>query len=230
LVVAKRNRLLAGMDDQDFDELLPRLEPHQASERTQVQAPGSPIEHVYFPLTAVFSLVAGVGEETVEVGTIGREGMVGLPVFLGSASSPNTAFCQVPGSSLRMRAADLSDFLSRSDGSLHSRLHRYTQAMLVQVAQSVACNQIHSIEQRAARWLLMTRDRVGGDTFPMTQQFLAQMLGVRRASVSNVASRLQAAGMITYLRGVLTVADGSALEEASCECYRLVQDEFDQLL
>jgi CRP-like cAMP-binding protein len=230
LVDPRRNRLLAGLDSEELDEIVPWLEPHETRERTQVHDPGSLIEHVYFPLTAVFSLVAGVGEQTIEVSTIGREGMVGLPVFLGSASSPNTAFCQVPGESLRMRGADLTSFLSRSDGGLHSRLHRYTQVMIVQLAQSVACNHLHDIEQRAARWLLMTRDRVGSDQFPMTQQFLAQMLGVRRASVSAVASRLQAAGMITYVRGLLTITDKPALEETTCECYRLVQDEYDQLL
>jgi CRP-like cAMP-binding protein len=226
----RRNHLLGGLDDDEFDRVAGLLEPYDASIRTQVHDPGARIEHVYFPLHCVFSLVAGVGRSTVEVNTIGFEGMVGLPVFLGSAVSPHSAFCQVPGPAVRIRSTALVDFLSSGDGSMHSRLHRYTQSTIVQLAQSVACNQLHSTEQRAARWLLMTRDRVAADTFPMTQQFLAQMLGVRRATVSGVATALQQAGTITYQRGVISIADTAALEATTCECYRLVRDEHEQLL
>ena len=226
----RRNQLLAGLEDSELDRIAGMLEPYDASLRTQVHDPGARIEHVYFPLHCVFSLVAGVGQSTVEVNTIGYEGMVGLPVFLGTAVSPHSAFCQVPGPAVRMRATALVDFLSSGDGSLHSRLHRYTQSTIVQLAQSVACNQLHSTEQRAARWLLMTRDRVEGNTFPMTQQFLAQMLGVRRATVSGVATTLQQAGVITYRRGMISIIDTPALESTSCECYRLVREEHEQLL
>ena len=149
------------------------LQPYDAELRTEVHEPGAVIEHVYFPLDCVFSLVAGTADGNVEVNTIGYEGMVGLPVFLGTGVSPHSAFCQVPGRALRMRATELTRFLTSGDGAMHSRLHRYTQFTIVQLAQSVACNQLHTTEQRAARWLLMTRDRVDGDRFPMTQHFLA---------------------------------------------------------
>ena len=226
----RRNQLLAGLEESEYERLSGLLEPYDASIRTQIHDPGSTIEHVYFPLHCVFSLVAGAGDHTVEVNTIGYEGMVGLPVFLGRSVSPHSAFCQVPGPAVRMRAPALTDFLSSGDGSMHSRLHRYTQSTIVQLAQTVACNQLHTTEQRAARWLLMTRDRVNAGTFPMTQQFLAQMLGVRRATVSGVATVLQQAGTITYHRGTISIVDQKTLEATACECYRLVREEHEQLL
>lgn len=226
----RRNQLLAGLDEAEYRRLAPMLEPYDAQLRTQVHTPGSRIDYVYFPVSCVFSLVAGEGDATVEVNTIGYEGMVGLPVFLGTAVSPHSAFCQVPGPAVRMPASDLSGFLASGDGSMHSRLHRYTQATIVQLAQTVACNQLHNTEQRTARWLLMTRDRVGDDTFPMTQQFLAQMLGVRRATVSGIATAFQQAGIISYHRGVISIEDNAALESTTCECYWLVRDEHAQLL
>jgi len=225
-----RNRLLAGLDDAERARLAPLLEPVEAVLRTPVYDPGEAIEHVYFPLRCVFSLVAVVGDDVIEVSTIGNEGMVGLPVFLGAAVSPNSAFCQVPGPALRMRAPDLVTFLSHWDGTMHSRLHRYTQATIVQLAQSVACNQLHTTHQRTARWLLMTRDRVDQDSFTLTQEFLAQMLGVRRATVSGIAAEFQAAGLIAYNRGTMSITDPAGLETLTCECYRVIQDEYDQLL
>jgi CRP-like cAMP-binding protein len=226
----RRNQLLAGLDTAEFGRLVGMLEPFEATMRESVHHPGTPIEYVYFPLRSVFSLVAGVGDRTVEVNTIGNEGMVGLPVFLGAGASPNKAFVQVSGPAVRMPAHRLVEFLSSGDGSLHSRLHRYTQATIVQLAQSVACNQLHSTEKRTARWLLTTRDRVDNDTFPITQDFLAQMLGVRRATVSGVAASLQEAGVISYHRGVLSILDNAALESATCECYWIIRDEYEQLL
>jgi CRP-like cAMP-binding protein len=226
----RRNQLLAGLERAELDRVTGMLEPFEATIRASIYQPGEPIEYVYFPLHCVFSLVAGVGDDTVEVNTIGNEGMVGLPVFLGAGASPNSAFCQVPGPALRMRAHHLVDFLAAGDGSMHSRLHRYTQATIVQLAQSVACNQLHNTEQRTARWLLTTRDRVAGDTFPMTQDFLAQMLGVRRATVSGVAAALQEAGMIAYSRGMMSIVDNAALEDATCECYAIVHEEYAELL
>jgi CRP-like cAMP-binding protein len=226
----RRNRLLAGLDTAEYERLVGMLEPFEATMRESVHHPGAPIEYIYFPLHCVFSLVAGVGDSTVEVGTVGNEGMVGLPIFLGAAASPSKAFVQVSGPAVRMRAHELVSFLSSGDGSMHSRLHRYTQATIVQLAQSVACNQLHNTEQRTARWLLTTRDRVDDDTFPMTQDFLAQMLGVRRATVSGVAASLQGAGVVAYHRGVMSILDTAALEAATCECYTIIRDEYEQLL
>lgn len=228
--VAAENQILAGLPEPELDRMVDLLEPVDAALREPVYEPGQPIEHLYFPVGAVFSLVAGREGTRVEVSTIGREGVVGLPVFLGARLSAHHAFCQVPGAALRMESAAMVEFLTTSDGALHERLHRYTQAVIVQLAQSVACNQLHRAEQRAARWLLMTRDRVAADTFPLTQEFLAQMLGTRRATVSEVAQRLQDAGLITYRRGVITIRDAAGLEATSCACYRLVTDEYSRLL
>lgn len=227
---ARRNRLLSGLHDAEFQALLGRLETFDAEERTVVYEPGEPIGHVYFPVSSVFSMVAGVDDSLIEVGTIGREGLVGLPAFLGVTTGNIRAFCQIPGVALRIRVAELTDFLAGADGDLHTRLNRYTQATIAQMAQSVACNQLHSVPQRAARWLLMTADRVDAATFPLTQEFLARMLGVRRATVSQVASSLQGDGVIEYVRGVMTITDRAGLEKASCPCYRIVQDEYDRLL
>lgn len=224
------NRLLAGLPSNELDRLAPLVEVVDVEIKTAVYEPGGPIDLVYFPLDAVFSLVAGVGSAQVEVATIGREGMVGLPVFLGARVSPNRAFSQVPGRTARLGADQLTGFLHGADGDLHDRLHRYTQATIIQLAQSVACNQLHSTQQRAARWLLTTMDRVGSATFPLTQEFLAQMLGVRRATVSEIAARLQDKSLITYTRGVITIVDQRRLSALSCACYEIVEREYARLL
>jgi len=225
----RRNLLLAGLPDQEFQRLLPELEVVDLAIHDQVLTRGQPIEHLHFPLDCVLSLMAPAGDDAlVEVATIGYEGMSGLPVFLGTAAGPNDAFCQVAGRALRLSAAGFRRFLA-SDGSLHQSLHRYTQATMVLLAQNAACNRLHSTDQRCARWLLQTRDRVGGDQFPLTQEFLAQMLGVRRGTVSLTASVLQEAGVIRYTRGVITVLDADALHRAACACYDLVQEEFQRL-
>ncbi len=220
------NDLLARLPASELDRVLEHSESLEAEIRLSVYEPDGPIDHVYFPLTAVFSMVAVVeGNAAIEVGTIGREGMVGLPVFLGRSTSPNAAFCQVSGLTLRMRAGAFRTLLSE-DGALHQQLHRFTQATLILLAQNVACNRNHTMDQRAARWLLMTADRVGNDEFVLTQEFLGQMLGVRRATVSDTARRLGAAGLIAYHRGRITVQDRPGLEATACKCYAIVRNEF----
>jgi CRP-like cAMP-binding protein len=187
------------------------------------------IDSVYFPLSGVMSLVLGGAEKPVEVGTIGNEGMVGTPVFLGAAMSPTQSFAQVPGRALRVSAKDFRALVERMP-RFQRVIARYTQALINQISQTVACNLLHSVEQRMCRWLLITHDRVGSDEFPMTQEFLAQMLGVRRASVSVVAAMLQRDGLISYLHGRIRVLDRAALERASCICYVLVRNEYARLL
>ncbi len=164
----------------------------------------------------------------VEVGTVGNEGMVGLPVFLGRESVPLETFCQVPGRAVRMRSEVLRTEVHPGD-KLHGLLRRFTQATFVFAARSSACNRLHSVGQRASRWLLHTHDRVGSDEFPLTQEFLALMLGVRRASVSGVAGDFREAGLISYSRGTIRVLDRIGLEARSCECYRIIREEFDRL-
>ena len=223
------NRLLASLPQAAYAQLLPQLEPVTLVLRQVLAEPGEPIGHVHFPTTAVVSLLTVLERGTaVETATVGNEGMVGLPLFLGTDRAPGKAVCQVAGTSLRLPAAAFRT--AAADGPLHARLHRYTQALFTQVAQVVACNPVHLIEARCARWLLMTHDRVGTDRFPLTQEFLAQMLGVRRSTVTVAASRLQQAGLIRYRRGILTVVDRARLEAAACECYRVVADEFHRLL
>lgn len=228
-VPLQRNAILRALPHEELDRVSARMEPVQMEVKSFVYRPGEAIEHLYFPLGSVFSFVAHAGgEATVEVGTIGPEGVVGLPVFLGGRTSPHEAFCQVPGPTLRLSATALHEVLV-GDGSLRRQLNRYTQAMIVQLAQNVACNRAHTARQRASRWLLMTADRVGGDTFPLTQEFLAQMLGVRRAGVNEAQQALQDAGLIDYSRGVVTVVDRAGLQARACECYGIIRDEHERL-
>jgi CRP-like cAMP-binding protein len=222
----RRNLLLRSLPADEYDRLLPALQPVSLDIRDPVFDSGKAIEHLYFPVDCVLSVVAGVdGETAVEVATVGFEGMAGLPAFLGTTSSPHDAFCQVPGRALRLPTAELRRYLP-ADGALHDVLHRYTHATMVQLAQSVACNRLHTTEERCARWLLQTRDRVDADEFLLTQEFLAQMLGVSRGTVSLTAGVLQQAGVIRYSRGRITVLDAGALHEAACDCYDIVQSAY----
>jgi len=191
--------------------------------------PNQPIENIYFPLDAVASILAVTEEGLVEVGTVGNEGVVGLPVFLGAETSPGKCLIQMAGEAERISTPMFLREI-RQDGRLRQLLNRYTQGFMTQVSQSTACNRAHTVEQRLARWLLILRDRVGKNEFPITHEFLGQMLGVRRATVTDTAAALQRAGLIRYRRGLITLRDGDGLEEAACECYRIVRDEFKRLL
>jgi CRP-like cAMP-binding protein len=225
-----RNRLLRRLAPQDLDRLLPFLEPVRLASKTVLWEPLVPIDDVYFIEEGVASIVSLMSDRTaVEIATVGFEGMAGLAVYWGGVSSVGQAFMQVPGTALRMRAEVLRDEVRRA-GALAAGLGLYSQALLTMVAQSSACNRLHTIEQRCARWLLATHDRVRGDTFELTQLFLAQMLGVRRASVNLVAKRLHDQNLIDYSRGRVTILNRGGLEAAACECYLLVAAEFDRLL
>jgi len=226
------NRLLAALPSDEYLQLLPSLEGFEPPHQYVFYEPNQPITRIYFPISGVVSLLMlGEKGEAVEVSTVGNEGMVGIPVFLGQDSTPGRALMQVPGTVLRMPVAIFRKEVVEAPGSrLEVMLQYYTHALMVQMAQSVACNRLHTIEQRAARWLLTTRDRVGGPTFPLTQEFLAQMLGVRRASVSEVASALQDEGLFSYTRGVITILDADGMEARACACYRIIRDEFDRML
>lgn len=225
------NRLLAALPPAEAARLAGLLEPVALEFKHLLYEPGQPIAHVYFPLTAVCSLLVEMQDgRAVEVGTVGNEGMAGLPVFLGATSTPGRAIVQIPGAALRMPAAALVDTALRGDGALYQALQRYTQALFVQTAQGAACNRLHTQEQRFCRWMLMTHDRVGGDSFPLTHEFIAQMLGVRRATVSEVAAAVQAVGLIRYHRGAMTIRDRAGLEAASCECYAVIRAELDRVV
>jgi len=225
-----QNRLLASLPREEYERLQPYLEPVVLDVKRELYQPNVPIEFVYFPLEGVCSLLSLSSEsQLIEVGTVGNEGMVGLPVFLGVRQVPGISMCQVPGTALRMREEELQTQVSR-DSSLNEVLHRYTQALFNFISQSAVCNRLHSIEQRCCRWLLLTRDRVGTDEVPLTHEFLSQMLGVRRAGVTEVAARLQNAGFISYRYGKITIVDRAGLEATSCECYELIKAEFERLI
>ena len=225
-----KNRLLASLPREEYERIQPYLEPVVLDFKRELYQPNVPIEFVYFPLEGVCSLLSLTSEgELIEVATVGNEGMIGLPVFLGVRQIPGIGMCQVPGNALRMRAEDLQTQVSPGT-ALYDMLHRYTQALFNFISQSALCNRVHSIEQRCCRWLLLSRDRVDSDVFPLTHEFLSQMLGVRRAGVSEVAARLQNAGFISYRYGKITVVDRAGLEATSCECYQLIKVEFDRLI
>jgi CRP-like cAMP-binding protein len=222
------NLLLSSLPREDQRRLLSKTERIEMEMRHLVYEPDKPIEHVYFPESGVMSLISELNGTAVEVGTVGREGMVGIPLFLGANSSPLKSFAQVPGSALKMSAANFRRELDRG-GALHQKLHRYTQALFTQLSQSVACNRAHSIEQRCARWLLMTADRVAKPEFRLTQEFVAQMLGVRRASVNPILQDFQKKGMLEYRQGIMKLKDRRKLERVSCECYGIIRKEYRKL-
>lgn len=225
----QRNAILAQLPGDEYAGLRPHLQLEDARMKQTAYEPGVPIGSVYFPLSAVYSLVATAdGQLAVEVATIGQEGFVGLPVYLGAVSSPQTAFCQIPGETARVGIDEFRRALNR-DGALHALLSRYTQVTMVQISQNVVCNRNHPAEQRMARWLLTTQDRVGRSEFPLTQEFLAQMLGVHRPTVSETAQRIQGRGLIRYSRGIVAITDRQGLSGLACECYRVIRAEFDAM-
>jgi CRP-like cAMP-binding protein len=224
------NKLLAKLPRAELEVLSPDLEPVQLVFRHTLHDVLEPIEHVFFVERGVVSMVNEPETgDIVEFATVGREGMAGFPVLLGAHSVPSRAIVQIPGDALRMKTKDFHRALPRVP-QLQKLLFRYMMALLNQVAQSASCNRLHEVQERCARWLLQTHDRVDSDTFPLTQEFLAQMLGVHRPTVSVAAAMLQNAGFIEYTRGNITVVNRKGLETASCSCYRTIKDEYDRLL
>src|SRR6266851_5386804 len=223
------NRLLACLPKRDYQKLAPDLELVSLKAKHTAYEPGKAIDHVYFPLNTVISIVAGTrpGAE-VEVATIGNEGMVGLPVFLGTSSTPGMAYAQVPGYSFRIKAEAFWEQARQSD-PIAKILRLYAHALIVQIMQRVACNRNHSALKRCARCLLTTHDQVRKERFPLTQEILGFMLGIRRTGVSAVASALKQRRIIDYNRGVVEILNRQKLESASCECYVTVKLEFERL-
>jgi CRP-like cAMP-binding protein len=225
-----RNWLLAALPEDDFSRVSSDTEKVSLVVREVIYEPGQRIEHVYFPTSGVVSLLITTQDgSAVEIATVGNEGVVGMPVFLGAETSPIRAISQIPGTALRMPVAAFKRIVEAA-GPARDAIRRYSQALLNQISQSVACNHLHSVEERMCRWLLMCHDRVGADDFPLSHEFLAQMLGVRRPSVTIAAGILQKAGLVSYRRGHITILDRDALEDGACECYRVVRDAYDRLL
>jgi CRP-like cAMP-binding protein len=222
------NRLLALLPADDYHALAPYLETVNLKPKDTIGERDQPIPYIYFPCTAVMSVLNQMLDgQVVEVGTVGNEGFYGIDVLVGSDLATETTICQIKGKALRMPAADFKRAIE-GNTPLRQVAMRYLQAYLSMVSQSVACNRLHHIEARFARWVLMTHDRVLGDDFHLTQEFLASMLGVHRPSISLVAGAFQQAGMIRYSRGQMTILKRDALEEICCECYDIVNKKFER--
>lgn len=226
----RTNRLLSLLSDRDYERLRPHLSHVVLDYKKSLYEASRPIEHVYFPIDGVASLVITTADgSSAEVGTIGSEGIVGLPVCLGNDEAPSSVYVQVPGAALQIDARVFRDELDYS-ATLNLIMLRYAHAFFNQVAQSAACAHLHRVEQRCCRWLLMTRDRMPSGDFLLTHEFLGMMLGVRRTTVTDVMGALQKAGLIRYRRGHVTILDHEALERRACECYEISRLEFDRLL
>jgi CRP-like cAMP-binding protein len=230
---ARGNRLIAALAvlaPSEAEWLTTQIEPVELDLGQVVAESNEPFRHVYFPETAVFSVISRLADGAVEVGTVGNEGMAGIAIFLDTDACVNETVAQIPGAAGRVESARFVDGAATRP-ELRRLLNRYTEAYLTQVAQTAACNCLHGIEARCARWLLMTHDRVGeAERFPLTQEYLAIMLGVRRGGVSVAAGALRDAGLIQYSRGAIRVVDRAGLEKAACECYGIVRRHFDRLL
>ena len=217
------NRVLASLPRKSYRELLPGLADVSLVFGDVLYEPGARIRDVYFPQKSVVSLLTVVdGRSALEVGLVGREGMVGIQLALGVDVSPVRALVQGAGPAMQMSAARFRKAFDASP-PLQQGLHRYTHGLLAQVTQTAACNRFHRVEARLSRWLLMTRDRVGSHEFRLTQEFLSHMLGVRRVGVTEAASALQKRGLIEYSRGEIQILDDAGLEAAACSCYELVR-------
>lgn len=225
----QQNRLLASLPQSELQALLPHFESVSLAHGDHVIIPDEPIQHIYFPLNALLSLVTTMEDgSSAESGIIGREGLSGIPVLLNAQQTTMPTFTQVPGEALKIKADIVKAAYDRR-GELHTLLNRYMHTVVVMGSYSTACNALHKIEMRMAKWLLMSGDGVGSDEFNLTHEFLAVMLGVRRASVSEIASVLRGQGLIDYTRGHIKITDRSGLEAASCECYGKFKAEYERL-
>ncbi len=225
-----RNRLLARLPAEEYARLAPHLTPVPLEFNQSIYEFGAAIDYAYFPTRGVISAVATTEDgDAIEIATVGNEGMTGLPALIEPESSPSRLFVQVPGAATRIPAEALRREIQH-ESALRRILHRYQVAFMVQLAQSVACNGLHTIQQRCCRWLLITHDRVQDDVLPLTHELLAIMLGVRRPGITVVLQSLQARGFVEYSRGKIEVRNRQGLEAASCECYRVVKMHHDRLL
>jgi CRP-like cAMP-binding protein len=227
--IAPQNRILRALPGEERDQLFPGLELVALPTQTVLFEPGTAIRYVHFPLDGVVSLVTPLADgDIVEVATIGNEGIVGVPLVAGGSLAVR-AISQVGGRALRMEATAFTAALDHLP-AFRRLVRRYIQALFGQISQAAACNRLHSNEERLSRWLLMSHDRVETDTFPITHEFLGQMLGSRRATVTLSAGLLQSAGLIRYHRGRVTIVDRRGLEGVSCECYAIIRAALDQVV
>ena len=224
------NRLLQVLPADAWERLSPHLHPVELPLGAVLYESGVELDHVYFPTTAIVSLLYVLADgASSEIAVVGREGIVGVSLFMGGGRTPSRAEVRSKGHALRMAAPVLRKEFERAGPVMHVLL-RYTQALITQMAQTAVCNRHHSVDQQLCRWLLLSLDRLDGDDIVMTQELIANMLGVRREGVTHAAGRLQEKGLISYVRGRITILDRRGLEAAVCECYKVVKDEYDRLL
>ncbi|HYJ86687.1 MAG TPA: Crp/Fnr family transcriptional regulator [Pyrinomonadaceae bacterium] len=224
------NRLLAALPPEEYQRLVPQMQEVSFSLGQVVYEFGGQLDYVFFPTDSIVSLLYTMENGTsAEMGLTGNDGVVGIALFMGGGTMPNRAVVQSAGSAIRMKARVLKDEFALG-GKFQQLLLRYTQALITQISQTAVCNRLHSVEQQLCRWLLLSHDRIPSDELIMTQELIADMLGVRREGVTVAAGRLQDSGAISYVRGRITILDREKLEETVCECYRVVKDEFDRLL
>jgi CRP-like cAMP-binding protein len=215
---------------EEYGRLLPHLKPASFALGEVVYESGGQMDHIYFPTTAIVSLLYVMGDgSSAEMGVAGCEGLVGVALFMGGNTMPNRAVVQSAGEALRMKSGVLRGEFARG-GEFQRLLLRYTQALMTQMSQTAVCNRLHTIEQQLCRWLLLSHDRLEADELVMTQELIANMLGVRREGVTHAARRLQERGLISYVRGRIRILDRGGLEGVVCECYRVVRDEYARLL
>ncbi len=225
-----QNHLLAALPAEERGRLIPHLELVPMPLGAVLYESGSELRHVYFPTTSIVSLLyVMLDGASAEIAVVGNEGIIGVALFMGGETMPNRAVVQSAGHAYRLKGQLLKQEFSRS-GELQHLLLRYTQALLTQMAQTAVCNRHHSLDQQLCRWLLLSLDRLPSNDLVMTQELIANMLGVRREGVTEAAGNLQKAGLITYRRGHITVLDRARLEARACECYAVVKKEFDRLL
>jgi CRP-like cAMP-binding protein len=226
----EQNHLLAALPAADHERLLPHLEPVTLPLGLVIFESGTKLRHLYFPASGIVSLLyATESGASTEIAVIGNEGVVGIALFMGGESTPSRAVVQSAGHGFRLRAAVLKTEFERG-GALQHLLLRYTQALIAQMTQTAVCNRHHSVDQQLCRWLLLSLDRLSSNELKMTQELIANMLGVRREGVTEAAGKLQDAALIRYSRGRITVVDRPKLEQRACECYAVVKKETDRLL
>jgi CRP-like cAMP-binding protein len=227
---SNQNYLLRTLQLAESMRWLPFLEEVDLPLGTVLYEQGATLSHVYFPTTAIVSLLYVMEDgASAEIAVVGNEGIVGISLFMGGESTPSRAVVQSAGKGLRLKAPLMKEEFNRAGPVLHLML-RYTQALITQMAQTAVCNRHHTLDQQLCRWLLLSLDRLDGNELVMTQELIANMLGVRREGVTEGALKLQHAGLISYVRGHITVLDRSGLEKRSCECYAVVKKEYDRLL
>jgi CRP-like cAMP-binding protein len=226
----RKNHLLSELPEDSFERILPHLQAVKLPLGKVLYESGDMLDYVYFPTTAIVSLLYVMENgSTAEIGVVGNDGILGIALFMGGNTTPNRAIIQSAGIGYKMKAKDLMDEFTRG-GKFHDMLLRYTQALITQISQTAVCNRLHSVEEQLCRWLLLSHDRLESDKLVMTHDLISNMLGVRREGITMAARKLVKRNLINNVRGTMTIIDRAGLEQACCECYEVVNTEYNRLL